>query len=773
MRPLRYVLFCLPLFAARPVWACELPQDLCPGRVVQSNDDFAPAPANRPNTFPGSGPSAVGNGVGGPLGTGLLNAIGGATGSDLERTLRNGQRLPNGGDLPEAPVNPRDYDAARDQAKQRQARVVSDPMLTAQQRGLLAGGALLTQRPQLRSEIRVNPNDPGTGGVPVAAAPVAPIALPTPRETADLAAHWQYGAETGDYSGAQRYIEESLQRHPEHAGLKQYQRLIEQKVKMPDSKALKAKIDALAYEPQAGADPNLAGVMSLGGPGAAPQGAFAPGALGMAAPRDGGQSVAAPSVRPAGGAAPAVREAFRLIHIGDALKAERTLLRHLENEPKDAEAWRMLALAQYKQKRYADSIESANGALALDRRDYHARGLKIRDLMGLERWLDAENEASTLLEDRPRDPWAFTWRADAREAQGKVDAALEDRKTAAEIDPDNFASLYEEALHARAGKKAPALPAALGKRSALLIGALGTAFLFLSFAVYRKRGDSSVRVALRQTDHDAAVAAAPRVDAVPQGFQVVKTLGAGGMGVVYEAVDLALQRTVALKKMRDEVAANPRERARFLKEARVVAALRHPHIVEIYSIQENSDGLFLVFERVPGETLHERLGQGALRPADALPLLRQVAAALDYAHSQGVVHQDLKPANIMVHGGAVKVMDFGIARRVQETLSTMSRVEVAGTPAYMSPEQEQGGAVGPAADLFALGVCAYEMLTGRLPFPQGGLAAKAQGLYLPASQDTPLPKGVDGELARALAAAPQGRHASATAFVDALARALA
>jgi serine/threonine protein kinase len=230
---------------------------------------------------------------------------------------------------------------------------------------------------------------------------------------------------------------------------------------------------------------------------------------------------------------------------------------------------------------------------------------------------------------------------------------------------------------------------------------------------------------------------------------------------VYEAVDLALQRTVALKKMRDEVAANPRERARFLKEARVVAALRHPHIVEIYSIQENSDGLFLVFERVPGETLHERLGQGALRPADALPLLRQVAAALDYAHSQGVVHQDLKPANIMVHGGAVKVMDFGIARRVQETLSTMS------------PEQEQGGAVGPAADLFALGVCAYEMLTGRLPFPQGGLAAKAQGLYLPASQDTPLPKGVDGELARALAAAPQGRHASATAFVDALARALA
>lgn len=683
--------------------------------------------------------------------------------------IANGEGIRRGSGGPDT-ANPRQYGQTRRRATATQALEQNDPSAVPPQ------PVTVEQRASLRHLRSVRPGDSASGpvGSAVSAAPIAPLTLPTPQETADLAAHWQYGGETGDYSGAQRYIEESLQRHPGHPGLKQYQRLIEQKVKMPDSKALSAKINALAYEPQAGdAGADLAGVMSLGAQSAAPQGAFAPGAPGLAALHDGGQSAAVPSVRPAGGAAPAVREAFRLIHIGDAVKAERALLRHLENEPKDAEAWRMLALAQYKQKRYADSIESANGALALDRRDYHARGLKIRDLMGLERWLDAETEASTLLEQHPRDPWAFTWRADAREAQGKVDAALDDRKTAAEIDPDNFASLYEEALHARAGKKSPAPSAALGKRSALWIGALGTAFLFLSFAVYRKRGESSVRVALRQEDHAAAVAAAPRADAVPQGFQVVKTLGMGGMGVVYEAVDLALQRTVALKKMRDEVAANARERARFLKEARVVAGLRHPNIVEIYSIQENNDGLFLVFERVPGETLHERLGQGALRPADALPLLRQVAAALDYAHASGVVHQDLKPANIMVHGNSVKVMDFGIARRVQETLSTMSRVEVAGTPAYMSPEQEQGGAVGPAADLFALGVCAYEMLTGRLPFPQGGLMAKAQGLYRPATDATPLPKAVDGELGRALAPTPQGRHASATAFVDALARALA
>jgi len=251
-----------------------------------------------------------------------------------------------------------------------------------------------------------------------------------------------------------------------------------------------------------------------------------------------------------------------------------------------------------------------------------------------------------------------------------------------------------------------------------------------------------------------------------------KVLGQGGMGVVYEAMDLGLQRAVALKKLRPEVADNPRERGRFLKEARTVAALKHPNIVEIHAIHEDEEGLYLVFERVGGESLHERLGRGPLSPADASSFLKQIASALDYAHAQGVVHQDLKPANVMIDGAAAKVMDFGIARRVQETLSTMSKIEVAGTPAYMAPEQEQG-VVTPSADVFALGVCAYEVLTGTLPFPTGGVMLKAQKMYRKPSETVPgLRAEVDAAIARALEPRPEQRWPTASSFIDALSRAM-
>ncbi|OFX10917.1 MAG: hypothetical protein A2516_07360 [Alphaproteobacteria bacterium RIFOXYD12_FULL_60_8] len=260
---------------------------------------------------------------------------------------------------------------------------------------------------------------------------------------------------------------------------------------------------------------------------------------------------------------------------------------------------------------------------------------------------------------------------------------------------------------------------------------------------------------------------------MPKGFQVLRTLGQGGMGIVYEAMDVALQRPVALKKLRAEIADNARERGRFLKEARTVAALKHPNIVAIHSIHEDEGGLFLVFEKVAGETLHDRLGRGPLPPAEAVAVLRQVAQALDYAHSQGVIHQDLKPANVMVSGDHAMVMDFGIARRVAETLSALSKVEVVGTPAYMAPEQELGGRVGPAADVFALGACAYELLAGRAPFPSGNMMMKAQKSFRPVSELTPgLPPAVDAVLTRALEPEPGARWPSASSFAEALARSL-
>ncbi|MBI3288740.1 MAG: serine/threonine protein kinase, partial [Elusimicrobia bacterium] len=361
-------------------------------------------------------------------------------------------------------------------------------------------------------------------------------------------------------------------------------------------------------------------------------------------------------------------------------------------------------------------------------------------------------------------------RASAFKALGRQPEQLADLARAAALD-SRYDDLYREVL--TGGVAPPARPTRSERYWPVWFGAIGTALLFFSFVLFRKRGDSSLRLAMRRDDHEALVAVAPRADAVPKGFRVLRTLGQGGMGVVYEALDLGLQRTVALKKLRPEVADHPRERARFLKEARTVAALKHPNIVEIHAIHENGDGLFLVFERVPGLSLHEQLARGPLPLAEAAAVLRQIAAALDYAHSQGVVHQDLKPANVMVGDDHVKVMDFGIARRVQETLSTLSKVEIAGTPAYMSPEQEQG-VVTPAADIFALGACAYEVLTGVLPFPSGGLMMKAQKMYRRPSESSPsLRPAVDLAIARALEPRPESRWPSATSFIDALARSLA
>lgn len=154
--------------------------------------------------------------------------------------------------------------------------------------------------------------------------------------------------------------------------------------------------------------------------------------------------------------------------------------------------------------------------------------------------------------------------------------------------------------------------------------------------------------------------------------------------------------------------------------------------------------------------------------------LRQVAAALDCAHTAGVVHQDLKPSNVMISGDTAKVMDFGIARRVADTLSTLSRVEVAGTPAYMAPEQERGGGVGPAADVFALGACAYELLSGKTPFPSGGMMMKAEKMYRPVTEvRAGLPSAADEAIGRALEPEPGKRWPTASSFVEALARSLA
>lgn len=240
-------------------------------------------------------------------------------------------------------------------------------------------------------------------------------------------------------------------------------------------------------------------------------------------------------------------------------------------------------------------------------------------------------------------------------------------------------------------------------------------------------------------------------------YKIVGKIGAGAMGTVYQALDVKLQRPVALKMMRREIQDDTKERERFIKEARTVAALRHPNIVEIYAIVGQESDLCIVFERVRGRTLAQVLAtHGRLSLQQTMDLLQGACNALEYAHARNVVHRDLKPSNIMITtDGTVKLMDFGVARRIRQDghPARNTKTGPCGTPPYMAPEAEEGF-VSPQTDVYALAVCAYECLAGERPFPGVGLALLHEKLNLRfqrlEGRIEGVPTGVDEALARAL-----------------------
>jgi len=256
-------------------------------------------------------------------------------------------------------------------------------------------------------------------------------------------------------------------------------------------------------------------------------------------------------------------------------------------------------------------------------------------------------------------------------------------------------------------------------------------------------------------------------------FRLDKIIGKGGMGVVYLAKDLTLDRKVAIKRMRDEVSDNARELSNFVSEARLVASLKHPGIVDIYSIIKEAGRLYLVFEFVEGNTLDSVLHvYKRLTFAQSKSVLRQIGAALDYAHSRKIIHRDLKPSNIMLTpAGAARVMDFGVAYQAKKAVAALTRAEVWGTPPYMAPEQELGS-ITNEADLFSLAACFYETLTGRVPFPGPNyLAQKREMRYTEPSKLVPaLPVGLDPVVRRALAPDPRQRFHSGAEFAAAVGR---
>jgi tetratricopeptide (TPR) repeat protein len=206
-------------------------------------------------------------------------------------------------------------------------------------------------------------------------------------------------------------------------------------------------------------------------------------------------------------------------------------------------------------------------------------------------------------------------------------------------------------------------------------------------------------------------------------FRVVRFLGHGGMGDVYEAEDEEVHGRVALKTVRAEIARQPGILERFGREIHLARKVTHPNVCRIFDISHHGDVTFLTMELLPGETLEHRLKRdGAMREAEALPIARQMADGLAAAHKAGVVHRDFKPANVMLvpedGGERAVVMDFGLAHGAGPAAAggLTVRGDILGTPSYMAPEQVAGEAVTPATDVYALGITLYEMVTGALPF---------------------------------------------------------
>jgi serine/threonine protein kinase len=260
------------------------------------------------------------------------------------------------------------------------------------------------------------------------------------------------------------------------------------------------------------------------------------------------------------------------------------------------------------------------------------------------------------------------------------------------------------------------------------------------------------------------------------GFRVLRRLGAGGMGIVFEAEDPALGRRVALKVMQPARAASAEHRQRFLREARAAAALQHDHVVPIHLVGEDNGVAYIVMPLLRGETLEDRLlREGALPTAEVLRIGREAAEGLAAAHSAGQVHRDVKPANIWLEEGAgrVKLLDFGLARTAEgEPLVTRAGA-LLGTPAYMSPEQADGLPVTERSDLFSLGCVLYRAATAGPPFAGATLTAvlRAVADHQPAPPhevNADVPRPLSHLIMRLLAKSPEDRPAGAVAVAHAL-----
>lgn len=258
-------------------------------------------------------------------------------------------------------------------------------------------------------------------------------------------------------------------------------------------------------------------------------------------------------------------------------------------------------------------------------------------------------------------------------------------------------------------------------------------------------------------------------------YRILNRLGSGGMANVYKAMDLNLQREVAVKILRTDLIEDPNFRARFLQEARSAANLTHPNIVTIYDFGHDSGQFFIIMEYVEGNDLKTVIrSQGQQSVQQAVDLMIQIGQGVGYAHRAGLVHCDLKPQNILVSpDGRVKITDFGISRALA-SITPEERADVVwGSPKYFSPEQAAGNAPSPASDVYALGIILFELLTGELPF-EADTSADLAELHQTAQPPTPRIKNpsisieLELILLKVLSKEPAARYRTADQFARVL-----
>jgi non-specific serine/threonine protein kinase/serine/threonine-protein kinase len=297
---------------------------------------------------------------------------------------------------------------------------------------------------------------------------------------------------------------------------------------------------------------------------------------------------------------------------------------------------------------------------------------------------------------------------------------------------------------------------------------------------YRNRGtDASAAPAERPTEPTASGGAERElVRPSVAGYEILGELGRGGMGVVYKAMQVRLNRPCALKMILAGDLAGPRAVTRFLAEAEAAARLRHPHIVQVYALGEHDGRPYLELEYLEGGSLAKRLDGTPWPPRRAAELIATLAGAVEAMHSRGIVHRDLKPANILLEAdGTPKIADFGLAKALGVDSGLTGTEEIIGTPSYMAPEQARGGGkhAGPSADVYALGAILYELLTGRPPFKA---ATVLETLELVRSADPVAPQRLVPKLPidletislKCMQKEPQGRYGTAADLADELGR---